>query len=111
MRYLPSRRWFQFRLSTWFLVVAIIALSVSLWRKHRALDAIENWYEAMLQERTAIIHRTMQACQSYEQANQQLFSENLELKRRVAELEDARTTLSAALIEKDQEALTENQAD
>ncbi|MBX9790712.1 MAG: hypothetical protein K2Y37_17485 [Pirellulales bacterium] len=31
MRYLPSRRWFQFRLSTWFVLVAILAWAMVCW--------------------------------------------------------------------------------
>jgi hypothetical protein len=31
MRYLPPRRWFQFRLSTWFVLVAIVAELMVSW--------------------------------------------------------------------------------
>jgi len=30
MRYLPSRRWFQFRLSTWFVLVAILCWAMAI---------------------------------------------------------------------------------
>ena len=31
MRFRPSRRWFQFRLSTWFVLVAILAWGIVCW--------------------------------------------------------------------------------
>jgi hypothetical protein len=31
MRFLPPRRWFQFRLSTWFVLVAILAWAMTHW--------------------------------------------------------------------------------
>jgi hypothetical protein len=31
MRWLPPRRWFQFRLSTWFVLVAILGWAMTVW--------------------------------------------------------------------------------
>lgn len=53
MRWLPSRRWFQFRVSTWFLLVLIVVLSISLWREYRRNDFLEEWFEAQIRAREA----------------------------------------------------------
>ena len=58
MRFLPPRRWFQFRLSTWFVLVAVLALSVRdmLWLTNeiklqydiwRAPPNAKRWIEAL----------------------------------------------------------------
>ena len=45
MRFLPPRRWFRFRLSTWFVLVAILAWAMTCWpilvRERRVVSAAE----------------------------------------------------------------------
>jgi hypothetical protein len=45
MRFLPPRRWFQFRLSTWFVLVAILGWAMTCWpilvRERRVVSAAE----------------------------------------------------------------------